>query len=115
MAACSLDGIAATAAWYGMLTYAATSDIKPERPIDMIARLGCPLLAFFGEDDAIIPAIEVESLRARTAHARHPVEIVTYPDAGHAFFNDSRAEMYREAAARDAWPRAVAFFKRHLR
>jgi carboxymethylenebutenolidase len=80
----------------------------------MVSRLGCPYLAFFGEDDEIIPAIDVEALRARTAHARHPVEIVSYPGAGHAFFNDSRPEMYREPAARDAWPRAVSFFRRHL-
>ena len=115
MAACALEGIAAAVSWYGMLSYAATNDVKPEHPIDMVSRLGCPYLAFFGEDDAIISNIDVEALRARTAHARHPVEIVTYPDAGHAFFNDSRPEMYREAAAHDAWPRAVAFLRRHLR
>ena len=41
-------------------------------------------------------------------------EIVTYPGTGHAFFNDTRPEMYRPAAAADAWPRALAFFRRHL-
>jgi carboxymethylenebutenolidase len=114
MSACTLDGLAAAVSFYGMLSYVATNDLKPEHPIDMVSRLGCPYLAFFGEDDAIISAIDVEALRARTAHARHPVDIVTYRDAGHAFFNDSRPEMYREAAARDAWPRTIAFLKRHL-
>ncbi len=114
MAACTLDGLGAAVSWYGMLSYTATSHAKPEHPIDMVSRLGCPYLAFFGEDDAIIPAIDVQALHARTAHARHPVEIVTYPGAGHAFFNDSRPEMYRESAARDAWPRAGSFLKRHL-
>jgi carboxymethylenebutenolidase len=114
MAACTLDGLAAAVSFYGMLSYPTTNDRKPEQPVDMVSRLGCPYLAFFGEDDAIIPAIDVEALRARTAHARHPVEIVTYHDAGHAFFNDSRPEMYREAAARDAWPRTIAFLRHHL-
>jgi carboxymethylenebutenolidase len=114
MGACTLDGLAAAVSFYGMLSYAATNDRKPEQPIDMVSRLGCPYLAFFGEDDPIIPTIDVEALRARTAHARHPVEIVTYRDAGHAFFNDARPEMYREAAARDAWPRTITFLKRHL-
>lgn len=114
MAACSVDGISAALPWYGMLSYPGTSDVKPEHPIDMVARLGCPTLAFFGEDDAIISKIDVEALRARSAHARHPLAIITYPDAGHAFFNDSRPEMYRESAARDAWPRALEFLRRHL-
>ena len=109
MAACSVDGIAAAVPWYGMLQLHRDQRRKPEHPIDMVSRLSCPTLAFFGEDDAIISNIDVEALRARTAHARHPVEIVTYPGAGHAFFNDSRPEMYREPAARDAWPRALAF------
>ena len=38
----------------------------------------------------------------------------TYPGAGHAFFNDTRPEAYRPAAAADAWARAVAFLHRHL-
>jgi dienelactone hydrolase len=37
-----------------------------------------------------------------------------YPNAGHAFMNDSRAAMYREEAARDAWPRLVAFLREQL-
>jgi carboxymethylenebutenolidase len=36
-----------------------------------------------------------------------------YPDAGHAFMNDTRRS-YRVAAARDAWGRTLAFLAREL-
>jgi carboxymethylenebutenolidase len=41
-------------------------------------------------------------------------EIKTYPGAPHAFFNDTRKEVYRPAEAADAWGRALAFFRQHL-
>ena len=41
-------------------------------------------------------------------------EVILYPEAGHAFMNDSRPAMYREAAAQDAWPKLVAFLREKL-
>ncbi len=43
-----------------------------------------------------------------------PHEVIVYPGAGHAFVNDTRPEMYRPEAARDAWSRMLAWFQRHL-
>jgi len=40
-------------------------------------------------------------------------EMRIYPNAAHAFFNDT-TPMYNEAAARDAWKRVVRFYKRAL-
>ena len=42
-------------------------------------------------------------------------EVVVYPDAGHAFFNDTRPEAYQQAAAHGAWRRTVELFELHLR
>lgn len=114
MAACARWGFRACVSWYGMLRYATTSELKPESPLDMTTRLTCPYLGFFGEQDAIIPLADVAELKHRLAGAKHETEIHTYANAGHAFFNDSRPEMYRPTAAADAWPRAVAFLRRHL-
>ena len=114
MAACSRWGFRACASWYGMLRYASTSETKPQSPLDMTARLTCPYLGLFGEQDALIPSADVEELRRRLASTKHAFEIHTYGGAGHAFFNDSRPEMYRRVAAADAWPRALAFLRRHL-
>lgn len=114
MAACSVPGLAACVSWYGMLRYTARTDRKPASPLDLAPRLACPYLGLFGEEDTLIPLADVDELRATLTAARRPFEIVTYPGAGHAFFNDARPDAYRPAAAADAWPRAVAFLRRHL-
>jgi carboxymethylenebutenolidase len=42
-----------------------------------------------------------------------PIDSVKY-DADHAFFNDTRPEVYNETAAKDAWAKVVGFFKDNL-
>jgi carboxymethylenebutenolidase len=114
MAACTIPRLAACVSWYGMLRYAETNAVKPESPLMMAPRLGCPYLGLFGEEDGIIPLADVEALRAILERERKTFEIVTYAGAGHAFFNDTRADAYRPAAAADGWQRCLAFFRRHL-
>ena len=43
------------------------------------------------------------------------VELREFPNVDHAFHNDSSAQRYNEAAARQAWAATLAFFGRHLR
>ena len=110
----TLRRIAASVSWYGMLRYTEKTEVKPESPLDLAPRLGCPYLGLFGADDGLIPQADVEELR-RILEAHHKdFTIVTYPGAGHAFFNDVRPEMFRPDAARDAWTKAIGFFRRHL-
>lgn len=114
MAACSVPGLSAAVSWYGMLRYAEHDDVKPESPLEMAPRLACPYLGLFGDEDGLIPVADVEELRAiLTAHGR-TFEIVRYPGAGHAFFNDTRPDAYRPDAAQDGFRRAVAFLRAQL-
>jgi carboxymethylenebutenolidase len=115
MAACTVPGLAACVSWYGMLRYAEKDAVKPASPLDLAQELRCPYLGLFGEEDAIIPLADVAELRAILEREGKLHEIVTYPGAGHAFFNDTRPDMYRPAAAADAWPRSLAFLRRHLK
>lgn len=115
LAACRDAGWAACVAWYGMLRYAHYDERNPASPLDRAAHLGCPLLGLYGEEDGLIPLADVEAFREAAAASGQPVEIRTYPGAGHAFFNDGRPDAYRPAAAADAWRRALAFLARHLR
>lgn len=115
MAACVVPGIAACVSWYGMLRYVETNATKPASPLDLAPELACPYLGLFGEEDAIIPRADVEALRAILTREEKRFEIVTYPGAGHAFFNDARPDAYRPDAAADGWRRALAFLRRHLR
>jgi carboxymethylenebutenolidase len=42
-----------------------------------------------------------------------PLESLKY-DADHAFFNDTRPEVYNKTAAEDAWAKVIAFFNENL-
>jgi carboxymethylenebutenolidase len=114
MAACTVPGLAACVSWYGMLRYAEHDAVKPASPLELAPELRCPYLGLFGEDDGLVPRADVEELRAILAREGKRFEIVTYPGAGHAFFNDTRPDAYRPIAAADGWARALAFFRRHL-
>ncbi len=37
-----------------------------------------------------------------------------FPGVDHAFFNDTRPDVYDQAAAQDAWRRTVEFFHANL-
>ncbi len=81
-------------------------------PLDLVERIACPLLIIYGEDDpAIMPG--VPALEAALKKYGKTYEIKIYPGAKHAFHNDT-GDRYNAEAARDAWGRTVAFFKRHL-
>jgi len=114
LAACGCRGLSACVPFYGMLRYAEGLDParKPRSPLEALADLRCPVLGLYGEEDAIIPVADVRELEERLAKSPHGGEVRLYPGAGHAFMNDTRPEMYRPAAAADAWPRAVAFLRK---
>ena len=82
-------------------------------PLELVERIACPVLLIYGEDDPfIMPG--VPPLEAALKQYGKPYEIKIYPGAKHAFHNDTGSERYNPDAARDAWGRTVAFFKRHL-
>lgn len=113
MAACSVPGIAACVSFYGMLRYAEKTELKPESPLDLAPHLACPFLGLFGQDDALIPRADVKELEGILRRTGKTFQTKTYPNAGHAFFNDERPEAYRADTAKDAWARALAFFRTH--
>ena len=47
-------------------------------------------------------------------NAGKQAEVVRYPDSDHAFFNDTRKDVYNPADASDAWSRALAFLRKNL-
>jgi len=103
LAACRLpDKIAAAAPFYG-----------GGIPVHETATLRAPVLAFFGDADPFIPLDQVEKLRAEAKRLGKSVEVVVYPGAPHGFFCNER-DSYRPDAAKDAWEKVKAFFKKHL-
>jgi carboxymethylenebutenolidase len=55
----------------------------------------------------------VAKLEDATERYELPVTSVKY-EADHAFFNNTRPEVYNETAARDAWALVVGFFNDKL-
>lgn len=113
MAAATLPGLQCAVDFYGLVTYAQLSDNKPVSPLDTVDKLGCPLLAHFGDADHIVAADDVEALRARLRG--QVAEVYTYPGAGHAFHEDHRPEAYYPVAAETAWARTRTYLDWYLR
>jgi carboxymethylenebutenolidase len=78
------------------------------------SKLYTPMLLIYGEADQGVPAAQGRELADRLEKLGKDVELVVYPDAGHAFFNDSRPEAYNAKAAADAWDRTLRFFRQHI-
>ena len=105
MLPCTTQEIKAAAPFYGQVP-------DPDTPLKSLA---APLLYICGEDDGWITKVEVQRLRDALRKYNKPGEIKTYPGCPHAFFNDTRKDVYHSAEAADAWSRALAFFQQHLR
>jgi carboxymethylenebutenolidase len=74
-----------------------------------------PGLLFFGEHENFFSVPDARAFAATQTSRGLGTEVVVYPGAGHAFFNDARPEACCEDAANDAWRRTLAFFGEHLR
>jgi len=83
-------------------------------PIDW-TNLRAPILLFYGEEDQGVPAAGGRELEKKLQELGKNVTLKTYPNAGHAFFNDDRPEAYNAEASADAWPRTLEFFRTHLK
>lgn len=79
---------------------------------EQIANLHCPVLCLHGEHDTRLVGT-IPGFQKAADEAGKSYEAVIYPDAHHAFFNDTRAS-YRPEAARPAWARTLAFLNQHL-
>ncbi|GAA2086318.1 hypothetical protein GCM10009840_24850 [Pseudolysinimonas kribbensis] len=78
-----------------------------------IAKVGCPVHAFYGQqDERLIAALP--GVRSAFADAGKDFTATVYPDAGHAFFNDTNPHAFNAADAADAWQKATAFLAAHL-
>ena len=101
-AACEIPELKAAAPFYG--------DIPQE---DVLKQLKVPTLFIAGERDAWINPQKVNGLKEVAKKYDLPVEVVSY-DADHAFFNDTRPQVYDAEAAADAWRRVLNHFEKQL-
>lgn len=84
-------------------------------PIETLDSLLCPILFHHGAQDGWVTGKEVDTLRQGLAQYGKHGQVVSYPSAGHAFFNDARPDAYRPTEAAEAWQRTKQFFAEQLR
>jgi carboxymethylenebutenolidase len=76
--------------------------------------IACPILAIYAGQDHGIPSEHIAHQREVWTRSGVPHEIVVYEQADHAFFNETRPEVYDAEAADDAWRRTLALFRKQL-
>jgi carboxymethylenebutenolidase len=104
-AACATPKVGACVDFYG---------VHQNVTIDF-SGLESPVLGLFGENDSFVTPEVARKVEHDIRSAGKQIEIHLYPDADHAFFNDSRPDAYNPDAARDAWERTLRFFRQHVR
>jgi carboxymethylenebutenolidase len=102
----------AAVAWYGP-PGGKPSEFTPRQPIDVAGQIKVPLLGLYGGKDAGIPVDQVEKFFAAVKAAGTAAELVVYPEAGHGFHADFRADNYRKADAEDGWKKMLDWFKKY--
>jgi len=78
-------------------------------------KLNAPILLIYGELDDGVPASEAAPLEKKLKELGKTVDTEIYRKAAHAFFNDTRPEVYSEECARDAWKRTVDLFRANVK
>jgi len=113
LTACETDVVAA-AAYYGGGIAAAQGPGGGAGTLTRTPGIKGRLVCFFGGQDAMIPADQVEAIEA--ALDEHGVDhaVHVYPDADHGFHCDQRST-YHAASAQDAWEKTKALFASRLR
>jgi len=98
--------LAAVVAYYG----------APPTDAAAVAKIKAPVLGNYGAEDKGPSPEQVKTFEAALKKAGKTVDIKIYPGAGHAFANPNNPwGGYREAAAKDAWSRTLAFFAKYLK
>ncbi len=104
-AACENASVGACVVFYGI-----HPNVKPN-----LAALEAPVLGFFAERDDHVPPASARQLEADLQAAGKTADFTIFEGADHAFFNDTRAEVYHAAYAATCWSRVLAFYREHVR
>jgi carboxymethylenebutenolidase len=70
-----------------------------------------PVLLIYGGNDKGVPADQGRQIEQQSKAMGKKVQVVVYPGAEHAFFNDTRKEVYKPDAAAEAWKKTIDVFR----
>jgi len=81
---------------------------------ESLKKINASILGIFGGQDRGITVDDVKKFEQSMKQMGKKVEIVIYPNAGHAFENPNNKTGYRADDAADAWKRTVKFLEETL-
>jgi carboxymethylenebutenolidase len=100
------DAVAAVVPCYGVIPW---PDAQPD-----YGALNAAVLGHYASEDDFFTPEAAEALGVQLRELGKEAEIIVYQGAQHAFFNDTRPEVYDADAAALLWERSLAFFHQHL-
>jgi len=101
------DDIVACAPFYGIIPW---ESAEPDW-----SKLQAPVRGHFASEDGFFGPDKVAELQAKLQGLGKDASFVVHEGADHAFFNDTRPEVYDEAHATEAWDATLAFFRETIR
>jgi len=102
----------ASVAYYGGNILRAWGRDTPS-PFERTSEIHCPILGHFGAEDKNPSPEDMRTLDAELTKFNKKHDFYSYPNAGHAFMDNSK-ESYRHFADEASWPRTLEFLERHL-
>jgi carboxymethylenebutenolidase len=100
------DKVKACVPWYGIIPW---PGVQPDW-----SALDAPVLGHFAEEDEFFTPEAVADLADTLDRLGKDAELVVHPGVDHAFFNDTRPEVYDAATAGLCWQQTVGFLKTNL-
>lgn len=100
------DKVSALVPFYGLLPW---SDANPD-----YSRISAHIQGHYAELDESASPEMVRELELKLAGLGKQTEFYLYPGTGHAFFNDTRPEVYDPDASAQAWDRMIPFLEENI-
>ncbi|MCU1392789.1 MAG: Carboxymethylenebutenolidase [Ilumatobacteraceae bacterium] len=100
------DAVAAVAPFYGLIPWAGA---QPDW-----TKLAAKVEGHYAADDHSFPPPAVEALQAELRGLGKDATLFVYPEVDHAFFNDTRPEVYSAETSKTAWLRVLDLFHSEL-
>jgi len=100
------DAVKAAAPFYGVIPW-------PTAQPDW-SKLDAKVQGHYAELDGFFTPDMVNDLEGTLQGLGKDVELLVYEDADHAFFNDTRPEVYKPEQSQQAWDRTIALFRETL-
>jgi carboxymethylenebutenolidase len=110
--AASTPAFAAVAELYGYVrTDRKTSEPPPPDAFDWAPHVTAATIGFYGAQDGSINPLDVQAAFSKIAG---PHDVTVYPDAAHAFLDDTRGG-YRPGPAVDAFSKMISWYEKYLK